>query len=437
MQIEQVSALERRVQISVPLAEIAKEVESRLKRLSRSVKMQGFRPGKVPLKLVAQNYGFQVQNEVVSERINDAVSKVISDAQLRVAGQPRVEPKAAEEGSEASESANFIATFEVFPEIVFGDWKTAEVERVESPVTDVEIDKTIEILRKQRQTWADVDRAAEDGDRVTCDFVGRLDGVEFEGGKAQDFVFVIGAKQMLPEFEQGALGLKAGDSRTFSMSFPADYHGKDVAGKTAEFDITIKAVAGSVLPEVDAEFAKQLGVEDGDLSKMRDDVRTNLEREIGSRTKARTKDSVMNALLKVAEFEVPKALIEQDIERLREMARNDLKQRGMQVDDSLPFPDELFQAQAERRVRLGLAIGEIVNRNGLNASQDQVRLHIEDFAKSYEDPASVMAWYFSDRKRLADVEAVVLEDNVVNWVLGQANVTEKAVSFDELMNAAN
>jgi len=437
MQIEQVSALERRIQISVPLAEVAKEVESRLKRLSRSVKMQGFRPGKVPLKLVAQNYGFQVQNEVVSERINDAVSKVISEAQLRVAGQPRVEPKMSEEGAEPSDNAEFVATFEVFPEISFGDWKAAEVERVESPITDAEIDKTIEILRKQRQTWADVEREVQDGDRVTCDFVGRLDGVEFEGGKAQDFVFVLGAKQMLPEFEQGALGLRAGELRTFSMSFPADYHGKDVAGKTAEFDITIKSVSGPVLPEIDAEFAKQLGIEDGDIAKMREDVKTNLEREVRNRTKARTKDSVMNALLKVAEFELPKALIEQDIERLREMARNDLKQRGMKVDDAMPFPAELFQAQAERRVRLGLAIGELVNVNSLNASQDQIRAHIEDFAKSYEDPSSVMAWYFGDRKRLADVEAVVLEDNVVNWVLTQANVTEKAVSFDELMNSAN
>ncbi|HEU4621625.1 MAG TPA: trigger factor [Burkholderiaceae bacterium] len=433
MHIEQVSALERRVKISVPMADVAKEVESRLKRLSRTVKMQGFRPGKVPLKLVAQNYGFQVQNDVMTEKINSAVSSAIEASQLRVAGSPRVE--AADQPADAGDNAEFFATFEVFPEVKFGDWQSLEVERVGTPVTDVEIDKTVEILRKQRQTFEPVARAAQQGDKVTVDFVGRIDGVAFEGGTAEGFSFEIGAKQMLPEFEQGAIGLAAGEQRTFPLPFPEDYHGKDVAGKTAEFTITMKEVAVAKLPEVDAEFAKQLGIESGDTAKMREDIRSNLEREVTGRVKARTKDSVMNALLKVAEFEVPKSLVAQDVERLKELARQDLKSRGMKTGD-MPFPDDMFTAQAERRVRLGLVLNELVKQHGLKATPEQIRAHLEDFAKSYEDPAAVLAWYYGDRKRLADVEAVVLEENVVNWVLANTKVIEKPVAFDELMGAS-
>ncbi len=430
MQIEQVSALERRVKVSVPMGEIAKEVEERLKRLSRTVKMHGFRPGKVPLKMVAQNYGYQVQNDVMNERINAVVYKAIEDNQLRVAGAPRVE--AAKDQAAEGDVAEFFATFEIYPEITFGDWQAAEVEKVTAPVTDAEVDKTIEILRKQRQTFEDTDRASQAGDRVTIDFVGRIDGVEFEGGKANDFAFVLASKQMLPEFDTAATGLKAGETKTFPLTFPADYHGKEVAGKTAEFTVTMKSVSAPKLPEVDAEFAKQLGIQDGDIAKMREDVKNNLEREVKGRLKGRTKDSVMNALVKIAEFDVPKALIEQDVERLREMAEQDLKQRGIKTD-GMPFPADLFQAQADRRVRLGLIISELVKQNDLKASQEQIRAYIEDFAKSYEDPAAVMAWYFADRKRLADIEAVVLEENVVNWVLGKAKVAEKPVAFDELM----
>ena len=430
MQIETVSTLERRVELTVPMQEVAQEVEARLKRLSRSVKMQGFRPGKVPLKMVAQNYGFQVQNDVMTERINDQLRRLLETSQLRIAGSPRVEAKA-EQPSNSSD-AQFVATFEIYPDIMFGDWKSAEVERATLDVTEAEIDKTIEILRKQRQTYEVVERAAQTDDRVLCDFVGRIDGIEFSGGKADDFEFVIGGKQMLPEFEQAAIGLKAGESKTFPLNFPADYHGKDVAGKTADFTLTLKQVNAPKLPALDAEFAKQLGVKDGDLNKMRNDVKANLTREVSNRLKSRTKESVMDALLKVAEFELPKSLVEQDTQRLREMAQADLQQRGIKTE-GMPLPDDLFKAQAERRVRLGVAVNEIVNQNKLSATPDQVKAHIEEFSRSYEDPASVMAWYFSDRKRLSEVEAVVLEDNVVNWVLSQVSLKDKPMSFDELM----
>jgi trigger factor len=432
MQIEQISALERRVKISLPMAEVASEVESRLKRLARTTKMQGFRPGKVPMKLVAQNYGYQVQNEVMNEKINAAVFQAIEASQLRVAGMPHVEA-ATTEGS-TGENADFVATFEIYPEVKFGDWQSAEVEKVDVTVSDAEVDKTVDILRKQRQTFVDVTRASKADDRVTVDFSGSIDGIEFPGGQAKDFAFVLGSKQMLPEFDAAATGLAPGESKVFPLSFPADYHGADVAGKTAEFTLTVKSLQEPQLPEVDGEFAKQLGITDGDVAKMREDVRNNLEREVRNRVKARNKDSVMNALLKVAEFEVPKSLVEQDVERLKEMAREDLKARGVKTD-SAPLPDDLFKPQAEKRVRLGLAVNELVKLNDLKATQDQIKANIEEFAKSYEDPAAVMAWYLSDRKRMSDVEAVVLEDNVVNWVQSQAKVSSKTLAFEELMGA--
>lgn len=264
------------------------------------------------------------------------------------------------------------------------------------------------------------------------DFVGKIDGVEFAGGKAEDFAFVLGEGRMLPEFEAATLGLRSGESKTFPLSFPADYHGKDVAGKTAEFTVTLKKLEWAHLPEVDAEFAKSLGVDDGDLVKMRADIKENLEREVKGRVKAKTKDSVMDALVKAVEFDVPKSLVEQDGQRLAEMTRQDMAQRGMNVAD-VPFPPELFTVQAERRVRLGLILAELVKANNLQATAEQIKAQVEDFAQSYEDPQQVVKYYFSDRNRLAEVEALVLEENVVNYVLGKSKVTDKVLPFDELM----
>jgi trigger factor len=331
----------------------------------------------------------------------------------------------------------------VYPEVVIGDLTGSDVEKTTASVSDAEIDKTIDILRKQRVHYhvkgeegahgnGGPDQTAQNGDRATVDFVGKIDGVEFAGGKADNYPFVLGEGRMLAEFEAATIGLKVGESKTFPLSFPADYHGKDVAGKTAEFTITLKKLEWAHLPEVDAQFAQSLGIEDGDLAKMREDIKKNLEREVNARAKAKTKDSVMEALIKVSELEVPKALIEQDVERLSEMARQDMAQRGMDVK-SMPLPKELFTAQAERRVRLGLILSDLVKANKLEATEEQVKAQIEEFAQSYEDPQQVLKYYFSDRSRLAEVEALVLEDNVVNYVLGKAKVTEKSASFDELM----
>lgn len=438
--VETLEKLERRVTLTVAVADVAAEVEKRLKVRARTAKAPGFRPGKVPMKMVAAQYGYTVENEVLNDKIGRAFGEVTMANNLRVAGFPKIEPKA----DEKTEGAMvFEATFEVYPEVKIGDLTAVDVEQSKADISDAEIDKTIDILRKQRVHYhvkgehdahgdGGPDQSAQNNDRVTVDFVGKIDGAEFAGGKADDFVYVLGEGRMLAEFEKATLGMKVGESKTFSMDFPADYHGKEVAGKTAEFTITLKKLEWAHLPEVDAEFAKSLGVPDGDIQKMRADVRANLEREVGSRIKARTKASVMDALIKVSELDVPKALLDQDAERLAEMTREDMRQRGMDIKN-MPFPPELFTSQADRRVRLGLILSEMVKTNGLQATAEQIKAHVDDFAHAYEDPQQVIKYYYSDRNRLAEVEALVLEENVVSYVLGKAKVAEKLVAFDELM----
>jgi len=439
--VETLEKLERRITITVPMAEVQAEVEKRLKARARTAKAPGFRPGKVPMKMVAAQYGYQVESEVLNDKVGRAFNDAANENNLRVAGYPKIEPKkdaAAQEGAIV-----FDATFEVYPEVKIGDLSAAEVDKIGTAVSDAEIDKTIDILRKQRVHYhvkgeqgahgdGGSDLTAQKDNRVTVDFVGKIDGVEFQGGKADNYAFVLGEGRMLPEFEAATIGLKVGESKVFPLPFPADYHGKDVAGKTAEFTITLKKLEWAHMPEVDAEFAKSLGVPDGDIQKMRADIKTNLEREVNGRAKSKTKDSVMDALIKVTALDVPKALVDQDVERLVEMTRQDMQQRGMAVKD-MPFPPELFTAQAERRVRLGLILAEVVKSNNLQATPEQVKAQVEEFAQSYEDPQQVLKYYFSDRRRLAEVEALVLEQNVVTYVLGKAKVTEKSVPFDELM----
>lgn len=439
--VETLGKLERRLTITFPMTEVQAEVEKRLKIRARTAKAPGFRPGKVPMKMVAAQYGYQVETEVLNDKVGRAFSEAANENNLRVAGYPKIEPKTSEGVAEGSVA--FDAVFEVYPEVKIGDLSSVEVEKVTAAVTDVEVDKTIEILRKQRVHYhvkgeqgehgdGGADMTAQNDNRVTVDFVGKIDDVEFPGGKAEDYPFVLGEGRMLPEFEAAVIGLKVGESKSFPLSFPADYHGKDVAGKTAEFTITLKKIEWAHLPELNSEFAKSLGVADGDMQKMREDIKANLEREVAGRLKAKNKDAVMDALIKIAELDVPKALVDQDVERLIEMTRQDMAQRGMNAKD-MPFPPELFTAQAERRVRLGLILAEVVKENALQATAEQVKAQVEDFAQSYEDPQQVVKYYFGDRRRLSEVEALVLEENVVNYVLGKSKVAEKSVAFDELM----
>jgi len=437
--IENLGKLDRKVTLAIPKAEVEKEKQERLVRLSKTVKMSGFRPGKVPMKMVEKQYGQQVEFEVRFDKAARKFFDITKEQDVKVAGQPKFEVKT--EGV-ADDQVAFDATFEVYPEVKLGDLAGAEVTRTSTDVSDAEIDKTVDILRKQRVHYHVRGEAGEhgdggsveakNGDRVTVDFVGKIEGEEFAGGKAEDFVFVLGEGRMLPEFEQAALGLKLGESKAFPLAFPADYHGKEVAGKTAEFTISMKKIEWAHLPEVDETFAKSLGIADGSLDKMRSDIRENLEREVKRRTHSMLKDQVMEALIKVSELDVPKALIEQDQERLVEMARRDLEQRGMPNAKAMPIPAEMFAQQAERRVKLGLILAEIVKANSLEAKPEQIKAEIEDFAKSYEDPKEVMRWYYGDQQRLAEMEAYVLENNVVNFVCDKAKITDKKVTFEEL-----
>jgi len=429
--VETLEKLERKITLALPLTTIQSEVDSRLKRMARTVKMDGFRPGKVPMNVVAQRYGYSVHYEVLNDKVGEAFALAANEAQLRVAGQPKItEKEGAPEGQ-----VTFDAVFEVFPDVKIGDLSTAEVEKISTDVSEAAIDKTVDILRKQRRTFAQrpAAEAAVDGDRVTVDFEGKIDGEPFEGGKAEGFQFLVGEGQMLKEFEDAVRGMKTGESTTFPLAFPADYHGKDVAGKTADFLVTVHKVEAANLPELNAELAKSLGIAEGTVEALRADIKKNLEREVSARVLGRNKQAVMDALIAKAELDLPKATVQAELDRMAEGARADLKARGIKDADKAPIPEELFRPQAERRVRLGLVVAELVNANKLQATPEQIKAHIEELAASYEQPADVVRWYNSDNRRLAEVEAVVIENNVTNYVLSLAKVTEKAISFDELM----
>jgi trigger factor len=431
VQVETLEKLERRITLTLPADAINNEVQSRLKKLSRTVKADGFRPGKVPMSVVAQRYGFSVQYEVMNDKVGEAFANAATEAKLRVAGAPKITQK--EEAGEGQLA--FDATFEVYPDVKIGDLAAAEVERVATEVSEEAIDKTIDILRKQRRSFSEraAEEGAAEGDRVTIDFEGKIDGEPFAGGKAEGFQFIIGEGQMLEQFDKAVRGMKTGESKTFPLQFPEDYHGKDVAGKEADFLVTMKKIEQQHLPEVNEEFAKSLGISEGTVEALRADVKKNLEREVKFRVQARNKAAVMDALVKAAELDLPKALVEDEVARMTQNARADLKQRGIKDADKAPIPAEIFQPQAEKRVRLGLVVAELVRANNLQAKPEQLQAHIEEMAQSYENPAEVVRWYLSDRQRMAEVEAVVIENNVTEFVLGQAKVSDKQLPFEELM----
>ena len=430
--VETLEKLERRITLTLAAQDITSEVQQRLKKLARTVKASGFRPGKVPMSVVEQRYGYSVQYEVMNDKLGEAFASAANEAKLRVAGAPKISQK--DESPEGSLA--FDATFEVYPEVKLGDLAGVEIERIASEVSEPAIDRTVDILRKQRRTFAQrpATEGAAETDRVTIDFEGKIDGEPFQGGKAEAFQFIIGEGQMLEQFDKAVRGMKVGDNKTFPLTFPADYHGKDVAGKEADFLVTVKKVEAQHLPEVDETFIKSLGIGAGTVDGLRADVKKNLEREVKFRVLGRNKAAVMDALIKVAELDVPKALVDTELERLVASAREDLKQRGVKDADKAEIPNEIFAPQAERRVRLGLVVGELVRGQNLQAKPEQLQAHIEELAQSYEKPSDVVRWYLSDRQRMAEVEALVIENNVTQHVLANAKVTDKAVPFDELMN---
>lgn len=425
----QANELERRIDLSIAIADVEKEMEPRLKRMGRNMKVPGFRPGKVPFAMVKQQYGDQARHEVLSEQLDRAFGTAVSEQKLLVAGYPRLEPKT----TESTTHIEFTAVFEVYPEFVPGDLSAAEIERPTLEVGAAEIEKTLDILRKQRVRYDNAERGAEKEDRVVIDFTGKKDGVAFAGGSATDYPFVLGQGMMLPDFETAVEGCKAGESKTFDLTFPEDYHAKDLAGQTVQFEITVKQVQAPRLPEIDADFAKQMGVADGDVEKMRAEVEANLKREVKRRIEARLKDQVMEALIKANPIAIPNALVDMEIQRLMQAARQDMEQRGMKAKD-MPLQPEWFAENAKRRVTLGLILAEVVKTENLQAKPEQVRAMVEDMAASYEQPEEVIRWYYAQPQRLSDVEGVAIENNVVEWVLGKAKVTDKAVAFDELMS---
>ncbi|MBS3936885.1 MAG: trigger factor [Sulfuritalea sp.] len=423
--------LERRIDMAVTLADIERQVEQQLRRIAKTTKMAGFRPGKAPMKRVAQMYGGQARSDAIGAAIDKSFGELVRTRNLRIAGQPRVEPK--QSGDE--DTIEFTAIFEVYPEFQIADLAARSIEKPVLTVGAAEVDKTIAVLRKQRMTYEPADRAAQKGDRLIIDFIGRKNGAEFDGGKATDYPVYVGAGMMLPDFEAALEGVGAGQEKTFDVGFPDDYHAKELAGNRVQFSVTVKRIEQPQLPEVDADFARALGVRDGDIAKMRAEVQANLEREVAKRLRARVKEQAMSALVETHPIAVPQALVQAEARQMAERALDDLKQRNPQMKD-MPVEASWFTDQAAKRVKLGLIIAELVRAKDLHVRPEQVRAVVDDFAATFEDPQEVVRWYYSQPQRLAEAEALAIENNVVDWVLAHAQVTEKPAVFDELMGNA-
>jgi trigger factor len=427
--LETIGQLERRLNVAVPLAQIESEVEKRLARLAKTVKVPGFRPGKVPLKMVAQQYGPQVRSDVISDTVQSSFTDAVRAQNLRVAGYPRIEPKT---DAPAAGQLEFSAVFEVYPEIRIGDFAGMVIERPVATVGAADVEDTIEVLRKQRTRYEPAERPAAAGDRVIVDFNGRIDGVEFQGGQARGFPIQIGEGRMLPAFEDAVTGMKGGETKTFTMTFPDDYHGKEVAGKQAEFELTVKSVAAPHLPDVDAEFARAFGIASGSLEDLRTEIAANLRIELKRKITAKVKEQALAALRKNAEFVIPKSLVEIEAQNMARRMADDLVKQGMKPEDVKLAPD-MFRASAEDRVALGLALGEVVNVHGLQAKPEQVKALVQDAAQTYEQPDAVVRWHYEKRERLDEFQSLAIEQNVVDWVLARCRVEDKPMSFAELM----
>ncbi len=420
--------LERNILLSLPAVEIESEISKRLKHIARTAKMPGFRPGKIPFTMIANQYGFQVRQEVISDSVQKIFADEVEKQQLRVAGYPSFAPA---NSGEAADKFEFTATFEIYPEVTMGSLAGKPLDRLHADVTDKEVDNTILTLQKQRATYDKADRAAQQGDFLVVDFTGKLDGEPFKGGQAENFGMVLGEGRMLPDFEAALRGMSGGEEKTFDLTFPADYQA-ELAGKTVQFTATVKVVNAPIYPPVDVAFAQSLGVTDGDIAKMRNEIKTNLERELKKRVQSKTKDQVMDALVSVAQLDLPRSLVDMEVGRLQEQAVQDLQARGMTTKD-LQLPPELFVERAEKRVKLGLILGEVVKQNNLRARPEQIRSVVEEHAESFEDPAQMVRWYYSDTSRLQEVEGMVLEDNVVEWAATSMAVTTVTKEFDEIM----
>ncbi len=426
--VESAGGLQRKLTVAVPEDTIEQAVQTRLQNMTRTVKIKGFRAGKVPLKVVKQHYGKQVRQEVLGEVIQSSFYEAVSQEKLRPAGSPAIDTQQVEDGK----GLEYTATFEIYPEIKLADVAGAKIEKPVSEISDADLDEMIDTIRKQQIQWEAVDKAAETGDQVTVDFKGMIDGEEFAGGTGQGMSVEIGKGRMIKGFEEGLVGLKVNDEKTLDLKFPEEYHAKDLAGKDVQFEIKVTKVEAAKLPEIDEEFAKKMGVADGSIDKMRADVKDNMQRELDVRLKNSVKQAVMDKLLEINKIDIPDTLIQEESKLLLRQMQNNLMQQGMQ-QNQLQMDASMFRDQAERRVALGLIMSEIVKQQGIKADADKVRGYVEQLASSYEKPEEVISWYYSDKQRLAEVESMVMEEQIVDWVLGQATVTDKPVTFKEIM----
>ena len=427
--VEPADGLKRRMTVAVEEERIDEAVQGRLKDLSRTVKLKGFRKGKVPLKVVKQHYGAQVRQDVIGDVLQSSFYEAVEQEKLRPAGTPDFEPRSVEPGK----GLEYVATFEVYPEIALADLSKETVIKPVVEITEEDVDAMIENIRRQNMTWEEVERPAEEGDKVTVDFKGTIEGEPFEGGEGTDMEVVIGEGRLIAGFEDGLKGVTAGEEKTLELTFPEDYHAKELAGKPVQFAIKVKKVEAPKLPEVDAEFARMLGVEDGDLDKMREEIRANMQRELDSKLSSKIKEEVMEVLLRSHDFPVPEALVAQEAESLARQMQENFARQGLRAED-LKLDPGMFRDQAERRVKLGLLLAEIVKTHDMKVDPERVKAKVEEIAAPYEHPEEVVKWYYADPRRLGEVESLVFEEQVVDWVLEQTKVEEKPQTFNEIMN---
>ncbi|MCH4247535.1 trigger factor [Acinetobacter populi] len=430
---EAVSGVARRLNVSVPTSRINEQFEARLKRTAKTVKINGFRPGKVPLNVVRREYGAGIYQEVVNDIIRDTVFEAIQQEKINAVGMPNIEKVENKEDALVYE-----ATVEIYPEVDVKGFGDLEIERQTTAITDADVDVMLENLQKQRQTWVETKGMAKKDMQVTFDFEGSIDGETFEGGSAQDFSLVLGSGRMIPGFEDGIIGMKKGEEKVIDVTFPEDYQAENLAGKQAQFKITVKKVEKAQLPEIDAEFLQIFGISEEDgVEKLKADVRKNMEREVKNGLRNQVKQAAFDALVAANEIEVPAAMVAQEIDRQRQQMVQQFTQQfgaqGAKAFDSSVLPDELFKEQAEKSVKLGVLVSKVLQDAKLEADQERVKAYIEDMASSYEDPQEVIEYFSNDKQQRAQIEAVVLEDQVVDHILDAAKVIEKEVTYQDLL----
>lgn len=430
--VETISKLERRMTITVPLQPLETQIKQRLHQISRTAKFAGFRPGKAPIGLVNQHYGDQVRDEVYSGAVEKSFGEAVEENKLRVAGYPNIEHKPF---VEAAENLEYTATFEVFPEVKVGDLSKLKIERPVLEVADADVKKTLDVLVKQRVTYEPVKRAAKKGDRINVTLKASIDGQEVESTGDTGIDLVLGEGGRIESFDNELTGGKAGTSKQFEITYPADHQPESLAGKTVSYDVGFVTVSQPKYPEIDAEFAKSLGIEDGDVEKMKAEITESLKQEVAKRVSAKLKEQVFQALVDGADFEIPSVLLGTEINRMMETTAQNLKQRGADLSN-IRLEPAMFEDQAKRSTKLRLLLGELINTNNLHANAEQIRAMVDVFSQSFERPSDVVTWYYADPKRLDEPSALATEENAVQWVLSKAKVTDKKVKFDDLMGNA-